>query len=88
MTPITHNESTYHYRWFCDAGGPTDAVRQYAMHHAETTGAEDALVAAEVQRGMEKFGFQHAQLLRTPGHGVSSEHVIKYFHDLVRMATQ
>ena len=88
MTPITHNETIYHYRWFCDVGGPTETVREYALHHAKTTGAEDAALSTEVQRGMENFGFQHARLLSTPRHAVSSEHVIKYFHDLVRLATQ
>ena len=86
MTPITHDESIYHYRWFCDADGPADAVREYAIHHAETTGAEDSVISTGVQRGMESLGFQHAHLLSTPQHGVSSEHVIKYFHDLIKVA--
>ena len=62
--------------------------RLNAIHHAETTGAEDAEVALGVQRGMSSLGFERAQLLGTPQHGVSSEHVIKYFHDLVRTAVE
>ena len=63
-----------------------EAVREYAVHHAETTGAEDAAVAAGVQRGINSLGVEHAQLFSTPQHGVSSEHVIKYFHDLIKAA--
>ena len=86
MYPVTCSESIYHYRWFADVGGPANAIREYAKHHAETTGVEDAAVSGGVQRGMESLGFERAQLLLTPEHGVSSEHVIKYFHDLVRTA--
>jgi len=86
MFPVRHNESIYHYRWFCEAGGAAGAVREYATHHAQTTGAEDAAVTAGVQRGMNSLGFEHAQLFSTPQHGVTSEHVIKYFHDLVKVA--
>ena len=86
MTPLSHEESVYHHRWFSDVGGPADAIRAYAIHHAETTGAEDAEVAAGVQRGMSSLGFERARLFATPRHGVSSEHVIKHFHDLVRTA--
>ena len=86
MTPVRHDETLYHYRWFSDVGGPADTIREYAAHHAETTGTEDAEVAAGVQRGMASLGFEWARLLCTPRHGASSEHVIKYFHDLVRTA--
>jgi len=86
MTPVRHDESLYHYRWFSDVGGPVDTIREYAAHHAETTGAEDAEVVAGVQRGMASLGFERARLFCTPSRGVSSEHVIKYFHDLVRTA--
>ena len=87
MAPVRHDESSYHYRWFCDVGGAAQAIREYARHHAQTTGAEDAEVAAGVQRGMNSLGFERAQLISTPTHAVSSEHVIRYFHDLVRVAT-
>lgn len=86
MYPMYHDKSIYQYRWFCEADGPVEAVREYAVHHAETTGAEDAAVAAGVQRGINSLGFEHAQLFSTPQHGVSSEHVIKYFHDLIKAA--
>ena len=86
MYPVSHDESVYHYRWFCDPGGSAATIREYALHHANTTGAEDADVSGGVQRGMGSLGFEHAQLFSTPQHGVSSEHVIKYFHDLVRAA--
>lgn len=44
------------------------------------------MISTGVQRGMGSLGFDQAQLFATPEHGVSSEHVIKYFHDLVRAA--
>mgnify|MGYP001173560561 FL=1 len=86
MYAVRHDESIYHYRWFCDVGGAAQAVREYAEHHAQTTGAEDAAVSAGVQRGMGSLGFERARLFSTPANGVSSEHVIRYFHDLVRTA--
>ena len=86
MTPVRHDESLYQHRCFSDVGGPVDTIREYAAHHAETTGAEDAEATAGVQRGMASLGFERARLFCTPSRGVSSEHVVKYFHDLVRTA--
>jgi len=88
MVPVTHEESIYHYRWFADLGRPVEPIVEYAKHHAETTGAEDAAVAAGVQRGMRSEGFKRARLFADPEHGVSSEHVIAYFQQLVRTALE
>ena len=86
MYPVSHDQTIYHYRWFADIGGQASTIQAYASNHAQTVGAEDAQIASGVQRGMQSLGFEQAQLLCTPANGVSSEHLIKYFHDLVTEA--
>ena len=86
MYPTAFNRAVYHYRWFCDLGLSAETVREYAAHHAETTGAEDAQVAEGVQKGMENISFDRGFLLANPSSGVSSEHVIAHFHALLEAA--
>ena len=86
MYPRTVASSTYHYRWYATGEQSVDAIREYAVHHATTTGAEDAAVVAGSQRGMRGDPAASNVLVCNPARGVGSEHVIAYFHDLVRTA--
>ena len=87
MYPRAVDRSTYHYRWYAAGHQSVDAIREYAIQHAATTGAEDAAIVAGAQRGMGGDPTATNVLVCNPGHGIGSEHVITYFHDLVRTAT-
>jgi len=87
MYPRRTTESIYHYRWFATAGQSVDAIRDYAIHHESTTGAEDAAIVAGAQRGMNGDPNAANVLVCNPANSMGSEHVIGYFHDLVRAAT-
>ena len=86
MYPRSVDESTYQYRWYAAPGQSTEAIREYAEHHANTTGAEDAAIVSGAQVGMRSDPDATNVLICNPSHGVGSEHVIAYFHDLVRTA--
>ena len=86
MYPRSTSETTYHYRWYATVDQDADAVRAYAEHHASTTGAEDAAIVEGAQRGMSADPTATNILVCNPARGVGSEHVIRYFHDLVRTA--
>ena len=88
MHPRSVDETTYHYRWYAAGDQDPDAIRAYAEHHAATTGAEDAAIVEGAQRGMAADPMVTNTLVCNPSRGVGSEHVIHYFHDLVRTAME
>jgi len=80
MYPVKFDETIYHYRWFAAPGIDETKIVEYATHHAETTGAEDAAVASGAQRGMNSRGFTHGLLFANPASSATSEHAIAAFH--------
>ena len=54
--------------------------------HRETTGAEDAVVVAKVQRGMESQAFVPGPFIIGDGVGAMTEAPLGHLHELYRQA--
>ncbi|MCP4767601.1 MAG: aromatic ring-hydroxylating dioxygenase subunit alpha [Gammaproteobacteria bacterium] len=84
--PINYRNTIYRYRWFSD-GVLADAEVEALMHkHRSTTGAEDAVVVAKIQKGMESRAFEPGPYILGDGVGAMSEVGVRHFHDLYRKA--
>lgn len=83
MYPLDHKTTDYHYRWYADDSVPDEPILEYAKNHIETTGAEDAVVAGAVQRGLTSVGFDRGYLFSGPNAGPFSEAAVASFQSLV-----
>lgn len=86
MYPVDHETTNYHYRWYADEEMPDEPIFEYAKHHVDTTGAEDAAVTEAVQRGLASLGFERGYLFSGPDSGPFSETAVAHFQSLVMAA--
>ena len=86
MYPVDHKTTNYHYRWYAGEDVPDEPILEYATHHVDTTGAEDAAVTEAVQRGLGSLGFERGYLFSGPDSGPFSETGVANFQSLVMAA--
>ena len=77
--------TVYLYRWFSDGEIADADVEALMRTHRDTTGAEDAVVVAKVQRGMESRAFSPGPFVLGDG-GALSEVGVRHFQSLYRRA--
>ena len=82
--PVAHRKTIYLYRWFSDGQLPDSEVENVMRTHRETTGAEDAVVVAKVQRGMESQAFSPGPYVIGDGRGAMTEAGLAHLHELYR----
>ena len=86
--PVTWNKTIYRYRWFASEAVKHEDVHALMVKHKETTGAEDEVVVAKVQKGMESRAFEPGPYMIGDGQGAMSEVGLRHFHNLYRSALE
>lgn len=83
---LSHRKTVYRYRWFSDGSLSDSAVEQVMQTHRATTGAEDAVVVAKVQAGMESQAFEPGPYIIGDGIGAMTEVAVRHLHELYRQS--
>ena len=83
---LSYRKTVYRYRWFSDGTLTDSEVEKVMRTHRATTGAEDAVVVAKVQNGMESQAFEPGPYIIGDGVGAMSEVALRHLHDLYRRA--
>ena len=83
--PLGPRKTVYLYRWFSDGAIADADVETLMQTHRDTTGAEDAVVVAKVQRGMQSRAFSPGPYV-LGDQGALSEIGVQYFQSLYREA--
>ena len=81
---VSHRKTFYRYRWFSDGRLADREVENVMKKHRDTTGAEDAVVVAKVQRGMESQAFEPGPYIVGDGTGAMTEVAVQHLHKLYR----
>ncbi len=84
--PQAWNKTVYRYRWFSSGDIEDQAVQSLMHKHRDTTGAEDAVVVARLQKGMQSRAFEPGPYVIGDGCGAMSEVGVRHFHNLYRDA--
>lgn len=84
--PQHRRKTVYLYRWFSGDGIADSDVEALMRTHRDTTGAEDAVVVAKVQKGVESRAYEPGPLMIGTGPEALSEVGVAHFHQLYRRA--
>ena len=84
--PLSFNKTIYRYRWFSDGRLAHADVETLMRKHKETTGAEDEVVVARLQKAMESRAYSAGPYIIGDGQNALSEVGVRHFHQLYREA--
>lgn len=84
--PVNYRKTIYRYRWLSDGQLADSEVHTVMQKHRDSTGAEDAVVVAKVQRGMESQAFAPGPYIIGDGIGAMTEMAVRHLHELYRQA--
>lgn len=84
--PHNHQETVYLYRWFSDGSIPDEDVMALLETHSQTTGAEDAVLMGNIQRGLRSRGYQTGPLMVDANDAGEGEQGVAHLQSLLREA--